>query len=249
MSKPTFREFAKHENKLSTRLIEAKDNMFYIEDTPYKFKYVQYILFLIITAVALLISYLIPSMANKTNWGVDDYRNIIKTLLFIPLIYFIVTEILFSIELPQRYIFAGFKQVSEDYFEKSLNIYYEKKPKPSIMDILREPNSYFRSDQYIYCYNGQVFKSKYNRVNRQVWSLIPFCPLIIIIFFFPDFGDETRIIKDTLKPFYITAIVSLLIVIQQIMYPAIRYVFNKFEEVDINEINKKEEYHPRPIIE
>lgn len=54
MDKPTFREFANHEKKLSTRLIETKDNRVYIESTPYKFKYVQFVLFLIITAAALL---------------------------------------------------------------------------------------------------------------------------------------------------------------------------------------------------
>jgi hypothetical protein len=261
MDKPTFMEFAKHEKKLSTRLIETKDSKFYIEGNPYRFKLVQLLLFFMTTACALLVTYLIPSTADRAGWAVEDYLNMENSLLIIPLIYFAVVELVFIIELPQRYLFAGFKKVSENYFEDKDGI-AGKGSKPFFLDVYRDTIFHqrmnfgldykHRRDRFIYCYNGRVFRDKHFAVYHNAWYMLwAIFPLLRI--FIGGHIDSSHGIQaleyDILLSFRYTIAVSAVLAFQNLIYPVIRYVFNKFDEVDINEIYQKEEYKPRLIID
>jgi hypothetical protein len=116
MDKPTYREYKDNQENIDVRLIRASGERFYVEGTPYRFKYMQIGIFVLITAAALLISYMISGTADKTALDKYEYVDMIRKLLWHVSVYYAFVYFLFMIEHPLRYLFAGFRQVSEDFF-------------------------------------------------------------------------------------------------------------------------------------
>jgi len=148
-----------------------------------------------------------------------------------------------------KYIFAGFKEVSEDYLqhqEKFLSEY--KKLKPSFMDIfintIKLKKTEHKDDvrrNFIYTFDGRVYEEKYFRVYYTAWDIIynlSFVVMLIVIilsFFFNILN------LNFYKSCFEVITFSAYYLLSYVVFPIVRYLFNRFEETDINKIDEMNE--------
>lgn len=229
MDKPKYKEYKAHDKNVNGALIKTQDGRFYIESTPHRYKYIQAILFIIFTAAAIVTSIVIGSG-------------------YLSIFYLLIMVLVLWPDNYLKYILAGFKQVAEDYFKNQVI----KKSKPSFADIWADSIKLDETERkevprnYIFCPEGCIFEEMNFRIYHKVWNMLwsLLLAILMVIVLLIDFLS-----KNANWDFYKVIALSLYNICVFIVFPFLRWRFNRFKEVNINEVIKEEEYQPRPIIE
>lgn len=251
MDWPTYQEYKKC-IKEPGNLTKTEDGRVYYERTPYRFKYAQAVIFVLITAAALFLIFSNTDTLDKTSMLELKYLLIINNLVYIPMFYYMFAASFFRYEIALRYLFAGFKRMPDAYMQNKVG--KAENDKPSYMDILIDLNyqkmikrKKQKPRNFIFCAGERVFEEKrrmFYYLSDITGLLVVAVPFIVLIPFFTR--EKDIILEHGIYLVYLAVIAEAIASLcAYFIFPVIRWRFNKFEKVDIEEVRKAsgEEQH------